>query len=137
MLFPGGDLALDSDQSYRLRLLEGRADIDRRARGRDDRAVQALAGAERHAGEIGEAGRGVEIDGLDARLPHQGLQLGDAGLKLFDGDWSNCGSDIVEFGKRLFEGFVNGGTHGLVPESDWISHILTRRRRGGWRRSRH
>jgi len=56
--------------------------------------------AERYAGEIGEAGRGIEIDGLDARVPHQGLQLGDTALQFLDGDRCNGGRDRRRISKN-------------------------------------
>ncbi|MNS99317.1 hypothetical protein D3C72_1337160 [compost metagenome] len=54
ILFPDGDLTRNADERLKLRLLEGRTDIDRRTLGRNESAMNALGKAKRQTGIIGQ-----------------------------------------------------------------------------------
>ncbi len=74
ILFPDGDLTRNADERLKLRLLEGRADIDRCALGRNESAVNALGKAKRQTGIIGQRRRCIEPDRLHILLDHPRLQ---------------------------------------------------------------
>jgi len=86
VLFPAADLAGDAHHGAQPFRLEGRADIDGVAGGRDHDAVQALGELEAQAGEIEAAGRGIEMQRRDAFAAHDRLRFGDPRAQLVIAD---------------------------------------------------
>ena len=71
MLIPQGEVAFDHHPGARLLLFESRADINQLTSGRNDRAMQALTRITLHAGEVTQAGSGIEVERIDSSLAHQ------------------------------------------------------------------
>jgi hypothetical protein len=79
---PAVDRAVDQHEVLQRALFERRGDVFDGALRRQDGADHALAGVPLGAGEVGQVGAGVDVDGGDALRLHERLRARDA-LQVF------------------------------------------------------
>ena len=86
VLFPGAHIAVQLQHGPRLLFLEGGTNVGEFAFDGNHGAVQALAGAQTHTGEVVKTGGCVQVEGLHTLVSHQSLRFFDAPKALLGGN---------------------------------------------------
>jgi len=113
---PAVDGAVHQHEVFQRAFFEGGGDVLDGALRRQDGADHAFAGVPFGAGEVGEVGAGVDVDGGDALRLHVGLRARDALQVFVFADRDGARRHVREGGQRLVDGLTaDTDSHFYIP----------------------